>query len=108
MPESSRQRKRPKNVAKPNPMRQALLNAAALDRRRQAQIANQIETINRLLSSPHAPGIKYTEEMKILHEAGAALVAENQELREKVRELTDQILDRDGITVEALSAPVSS
>jgi hypothetical protein len=48
----------------PPSARQTLRAAAELDARRQAQIANQIASINRLLSGEHG----YTDEMSQLHQ----------------------------------------
>jgi hypothetical protein len=82
-------------------------NAQAIDRRRQAQIANQIATINRLLArfdeasyadhlnrlDPHAQSsiptshAVYSEEMRMLHEGAAVLVAERDEAIDVLRQL---------------------
>lgn len=72
-----------------NPIRDQLEKAAALDRRRQYQIQNQVDVINRL-SGALVDGSKWTydQEMAKLHEQLAAaqysvevLTAELEELR---------------------------
>jgi hypothetical protein len=84
MPKSKKPRVPP---AVKNAVQATVVRAQALDRRRQAQIANQIGTINRLLGEDHG----YTEEMAILHQGAAALAAENEELRARVAELEQAV-----------------
>lgn len=81
-----------------NRLRQVMEQAQKLDRRRQAQINNQIATINHLLQ-----GSTYTEEMRVLHEGAAALAVENEDLRTRVVELETTIREH----VEAVSDAVS-
>ena len=93
MPQSSRTRSKPKNVNKPDRMKEVIQKALSLDRRRQAQIENQKRSINRLLErfdegkyagTSHAV---YTEEMNILHMAAAQFRVENDDLRAVLRDL---------------------
>jgi hypothetical protein len=96
-------------------LQQILEQANTLDRRRQAQIANQVAAINRLLKDG-----EYDEEMRILHEGAAVLAVENQDLRAALRELVRAVdatvhidNDRAGDALDqaraliAVSAPVS-
>ena len=83
-----------------------IAQAQKLDRRRQAQIENQERSIARLLARLDAAATQtqtgnaittptayaaYTEEMRILHEAAAAILAENGELRDAMRDLVSAI-----------------
>lgn len=66
--------------------------AEQLDRRRQAQIRNQRDSITRLLTrfeaDPEAGArVVYSKEMAILHEGSAALAADLDSLRDVVRRL---------------------
>lgn len=90
MPQSSRTRAKVKNVSKPDRAREIMLAAASLDRRRQAQIANQVKAINRLMAQHHrhpemVQDLVYGEEMRTLHEAAAELVARTDELTDALR-----------------------
>lgn len=101
MVQSSRTRTKPKQARSKNPIQEVLEKARALDRRRMAQINNQIGTINRLLVDG-----TYDAEMKILHEGSAALAAENAELREALLQFVrvansakdDGLLDGEGLS----------
>lgn len=75
-----------------------IARAQALDRRRVAQISNQVQTINRLLAQFHLhpemmQDLVYGEEMKILHEGAATLMAERDEAREALRELVSVVTE---------------
>ena len=87
MPQSSRTRRKAKSVTSKPAIQGVIEKAQSIDRRRQAQIANQVEAINRLLKNG-----EYGEEMKILHMAAAQLKAENDEMRKSVRVFLDALM----------------
>jgi hypothetical protein len=133
MPKSAAPRK--KSTRQPDQLKEVLERAMAMDRRRQAQIANQVASINRLLAGaeehecfPHDPATGhpmiqkrpygYTDEMRVLHEGSAVLTVENQDLRAVLSELVRFIDAREPTTLHGdvlaqaralvgLSAPVS-
>lgn len=77
-----------------NEIQQIIDKANALDRRRQAQIANQAASIDRLLkllNEGKAGTAAYSEEMQILHQAAAALVVERDELRTVLEDVLDNL-----------------
>jgi hypothetical protein len=69
-----------------------LAQVAALDSRRQAQIANQVAAINRLLK-----GGTYDEEMRKLHELAAVWRARYESLKvaAQIDHLTTEKIERD-------------
>lgn len=103
---------KPKIPAKRKPeIQQILEKAAALDRRRQAQIKNQSLAITRLLEAMNGGKTlpdAHTEEMQILHAGAAVLQVENQDMRAALKALVDAI---DAMPMDAISpkltAPVS-
>lgn len=121
MPQSEKPRKKASERAG-NRLQLIIQQAQALDRRRQAQIQNQIGTINRLLErfdaaseadhlnrlDPHAQSsiptshAAYSEEMRTLHEAAAELVAREQETREALQELVRALDNRVGLHQAAM------
>lgn len=88
-------------------IKEVLQRAMSLDRRRQAQINNQVASINRLLEQfdegKHAgtSHAAYTEEMRVLHEGAAAFAVENEDLRTALSDLVRAIdaLHLDQLTV---------
>lgn len=86
--EAPRNKKKPSDRTRraQNAIQDLMQRAHALDRRRQAQIQNQIGTINRLLD-----GGTYTEEMRILHEGAAESIARNEELTHALSELVNAV-----------------
>lgn len=78
-------------------IKEVLQRAMSLDRRRQAQINNQVASINRLLGEDHG----YTEEMRVLHEGAAAFAVENEDLRTALSDLVRaiRVLHLDQLTV---------
>lgn len=129
--EAPRNKKKPSDRTRraQNAIQDLMQRAHALDRRRQAQITNQIGTINRLLErfdeGKHAgtSHAAYTEEMRILHEGAAESIARGEELTHALSELVNAVqavdlvaeLDNARLTtaldeakrVIALSAPVT-
>lgn len=95
MPKSAAPRK--KSNPRSDRTLEVMQRAMALDRRRQAQINNQIASINRLLGEDHG----YTEEMRVLHEGSAVLLASAEEARDALRSLVRAIdaLHLDQLTV---------
>lgn len=91
MPQSKPPRK---NQQASNPIKKILEQARSIDRRRQAQIENQVQSINRLLKSG-----EYSEEMRILHMATAQYKVENEDLTAALRQLVDKI---DGLPLDGL------
>lgn len=81
MPKSEAPRKKGRPTAD-HRLRQVVARAQATDRRRQAQIANQMASINRLLRDG-----SYTAEMQTLFQASASLQVENEDLRAALRDL---------------------
>lgn len=78
-----------------NPVEAMMNRAADVDRRRRAQIDNQIAAINRLAAALHheAPWT-YTDEMKELHQQLAAAQADRNSALERVRELKEESMGR--------------
>lgn len=119
MPKSETPRSKDSARSKTNRRMLDIINQAqSLDRRRQAQIANQVGTINRLLARfdehqcfpgvdihamrvPPSSSAAYTEEMRVLHEAGAELVAREEAVRLAARDLlmAIDVLHLDQLTV---------
>jgi hypothetical protein len=70
-----------------NPIREALERAAELDRRRQAQIREQIKIINRLMAGENT----YDQILQGMAETIAQLTVEKEDLEIKVRGLEQDI-----------------
>lgn len=75
---------------RPNAVHQVISEAAAMDRKRQNQIQNQIGAINRVLTAWKANDAwQYDDEMQHLHELLAAEQARAAELESQLREMRE-------------------
>lgn len=89
-----------------NSVQKVVTEAAALDRRRQNQIANQIGAINRVLAAWKAnEAWQYDDEMQKLHEQLAAAQVRAEECVEALTRLL-KAYDEDPETLEATADDV--